>query len=152
MSTDRAALVDLVYASCALLDAEAYESWLGLCAPDFRYRITAYSDEIGKEMVWLDQSLEQLRVRFEDLPRHLVVPGTYRRHAGRCREIERSEARVRMESSVIVYHTDPQGTSRLFAVVTYHDDIALDGAAPRLAERTVRMDTRRLEFSPSTIL
>ena len=145
-------LAGLVYRSCRLLDENRFDEWLTLCTPDFHYRITAYSTEIRKEMEWLNHDLELLKTRFDDLPNHVVVKGTYRRHASMCEEVERANGIALMDSSVIVYHTNLSGASRLFAVVRYGDKIALDGETPLLAERVVRMETRSLEFSPTIIL
>ena len=37
---------EVIYRACLLLDAEKVPAeWLGLCAPDFKYRITTYSPE-----------------------------------------------------------------------------------------------------------
>jgi methanesulfonate monooxygenase small subunit len=44
------AVRDLIYRSCLRLDAGDFPGWLELCAPDFRYTITAYSPGIRKEM------------------------------------------------------------------------------------------------------
>ncbi len=145
-------LVGLVYRSCRLLDENRFDEWLALCAPDFHYRITAYSTEIRKEMEWLSHDVELLKTRFDDLPNHVVVKGTYRRHASMCEEVERANGIAKMDSSVVVYHTNLSGASRLFAVVRYGDTIALGGETPLLAERVVRMETRSLEFSPTIIL
>ncbi len=145
-------LAGLIYKSCRLLDENRFDEWLALCTPDFNYRITAYSTEIRKEMEWLNHDFELLKTRFDDLPHHVVVKGTYRRHASMCEEVERANGIAKMDSSVIVYHTDLKGASRLFAVVRYGDTISLDGETPLLAERVVRMETRSLEFSPTIIL
>ena len=152
MSTDRTAVTDLIYQSGVLLDEEKYSDWLKLCRADFRYRITAYSHEIRKEMVWLEHDLPGLDARFTDIPNHVVYWGKYRRHVGMCEEIERVNGRAMMESSVIVYHTDLKGDSSLFAVVKYRDAVTVDGDKPLLADREVQLDTRFLPFSPTTIL
>ena len=40
---DRAAIEELVYASCLLLDEHKYNDYLALCDDGFRYTITAHS-------------------------------------------------------------------------------------------------------------
>ena len=152
MTADRTTIIDLIYTSCVLLDEKKYEEWMALCTPDFRYMITAYSEEIRKDMIWRDLDLEELSALFKDLPTHIVMPGGYRRHAGVCREVGRTNGRVNVETSVIVYHTDLQGASKLFAVTKYLDEVAADGDRVLLANRQVRMETRRLDFGPSTVI
>ena len=116
VNIDRQAAQDLIYRSCILLDDERYEAWLGLLTPGFRYRITAYSEEIRKEMTWLDHDVGELKTLFENLPAHVRVLGTYRRQVGVFEEIGRDDETVRLNSSVVVYHTNPQGASKLYAM------------------------------------
>tara|TARA_B100000676_G_scaffold138019_1_gene136641 strand:- start:1804 stop:1980 length:177 start_codon:yes stop_codon:yes gene_type:complete len=44
----------LVYRSCLRLDAEDFEAYLELFAPEFEYRISNYSVEIRKDQRWMD--------------------------------------------------------------------------------------------------
>ena len=152
VSFDRHAAQDLIYRSCTLLDDERYEEWLELLAPGFRYRITAYSQEIRKEMTWLDHDSGELKTLFENLPTHVRVLGTYRRQVGVFEEIERDEETSRLRSSVVVYHTNPQGASKLFAVARYIDTVVHEGDEARLGAREVRLETRQLEFGPHVII
>ena len=57
-----------------------------------------------------------------------------------------------MESSMVVYHTDLQGISNLFAVARYVDLIDITGEHLRLSDREVRLETRLLDFGPHVIL
>ena len=113
MSIDRQAVQDLVYKSCILLDAARYDEWLDLLEPDFRYRIVAHSEEIRKDMVWLDHDPEELKGLFKNLSSHIRVLGTYRRQVGVFEEVERSDDTIQINSSVVVYHTTPAGASKL---------------------------------------
>ena len=54
-------LAALVYESCDLLDASEFDQWMQLCVPDFRYRISTYSHEIRKEMLWADYDFGRAR-------------------------------------------------------------------------------------------
>ena len=152
MTIDRQAAQDLIYRSCILLDDERYEAWLELLAPGFHYRITAYSEEIQKEMTWLDHDAEELKSLFENLPAHVRVLGTYRRQVGVFEEIGRDQETVKLNSSVIVYHTTPPGASKLFAIARYLDTVSVEDGAYRLAAREVRLETRQLEFGPHVII
>ena len=145
-------LAALVYESCDLLDASEFDQWMQLCVPDFRYRISTYSHEIRKEMLWADYDLVELGNLFKGIPGQLVALGTYRRHVGQCREVERDDRFSKMESSLVVYHTDLQGKSNLFAVARYVDLIDIMGEHLRLSDREVRLETRLLDFGPHVIL
>ena len=145
-------LRELIYRSCVLLDCKDYDGWLALCAPTFRYSITAKSPEIRKDMVWLDHDRSELETLFANLHLHVVVPGDYRRHVGMSRETSRSNNRIKMESSVLVFHTTLEGASSLFAIATYRDVIGADGKKALFYAREVRMETRQLPFGPHVIL
>jgi len=151
MLLDRHAVQDLVYRSCILLDAARYDDWLELLVPQFRYRIVAYSEEIRKDMVWLDHGPDELKALFKNLTSHVRVLGTFRRQVGVFEETERSDNTIRIASSVVVYHTTPAGASKLFALAHYNDVAVLNGE-PRLQERTVHLETRQLDFGPHVIL
>ena len=51
---------ELIYRSCLLLDAEDFDGYLALYAPDCHYKITAYGPEIRKDMTWLDLDRDRL--------------------------------------------------------------------------------------------
>src|SRR5882757_11355437 len=75
MSTDisraelRAAVEDLIYTGCAYLDEQRFDAWLETTAPEFRYRITAYSPDIRREMIWLDHDRQALAAMIDLLPK-----------------------------------------------------------------------------------
>ena len=58
MSAD--AVKDLIYQSCLVMDDERFDEYLALCTEDYQYKVTAYSPELRKEMVWLEQSRTDL--------------------------------------------------------------------------------------------
>ena len=152
MSIDRQAVQDLVYKSCILLDNVRYDEWLALLTPDFRYRIVCYSEEIRKDMVWLDHDPGELKVLFKNLSSHVRVLGTYRRQVGVFEELERSDDTIHINSSVVVYHTTPAGASKLFALARYEDVAAISGGELWMKHRTVRLETRQLDFGPHVII
>lgn len=132
---------------CRLLDGEDYETWLGSCSADFHYAIQAYSPEIRREVLWLDQNRGGLRLLFEQLPLHERYKGTFRRALGWTDLAGGADAgTVTSESALSVYHTDVHGTSVLYCVARYRDEIHIENGCPLLRARTVLMDTRRLPF------
>ena len=52
-----------------------------LCTEDYQYKVTTYSPELRKEMVWLEQSRTDLGAMFEMLPEHVKPDGRFTRHA-----------------------------------------------------------------------
>ena len=136
----------LIYRSCLRLDEGDLPGWLDLCAPEFRYTITAYSPEIRKEMTWLDHDRDGMEGLFKMLPKHNSDHSPLTRHASVYvveRDEERNEATA--ITSVVVYRTALDGgATDLFAVGKYFDTVSLEGEAPLLAGRNVRLDTREL--------
>ena len=138
------AVRELIYRSCLRLDAGDFPGWLELCAPDFRYTITAYSPEIRKEMTWLDQDREGLEGLFKMLPKHNSDHSPLTRHAS-VYVVERDGDEATAVTSVVVYRTALDGgATDLFAVGKYFDTVSLQGDTPLLTGRNVRLDTREL--------
>ena len=142
----RNTIEELVYRSCLALDARDYKGFLALCEDDFRYAITTYSPEIRRDMVWLDHDRKGMETLFANLPRHNSDHSPLTRHATVYTvEVEANAAKV--ISALQVFRTTLDGgATELFAVGRFHDTVKLNGAAPRLAQRTVRLDTRLLGY------
>lgn len=137
---------ELIYRSCLYLDNQEFALWLELCAPEFRYTITAYSPEIRKEMVWLDHDREGMEGLFKMLPKHNSDHSPLTRHASvYLVDYDDTGQEASVVTSLAVYRTQLDGGStELFAVGKYFDTVALVGDAPLLASRNVRLDTREL--------
>jgi methanesulfonate monooxygenase subunit beta len=145
-SEQRLAIEELVYRSCLALDARDYKAFLSLCEPDFRYTVTTHSPEIRRDMVWLDHDRKGMETLFTNLPRHNSDHSPLTRHAT-VYTVESDGAVAKVVSALQVFRTQLDGGStELFAVGRFHDTVALDGEAPRLARRLVRLDTRQLGF------
>jgi methanesulfonate monooxygenase small subunit len=142
----RKTIEELVYRTCLALDARDYTAFLGLCADDFRYTITAYSPEIRRDMVWLDHDRKGMETLFTNLPRHNSDHSPITRHATVYTvDVDGSEARV--VSALQVFRTALDGgATELFAVGRFHDRVRLNGAGAKLAQRTVKLDTRLLGY------
>ena len=143
---ERAAIEELIYKSCMLLDGQDYKGYLDLCDEGFRYTITTHSPEIRKDMVWLDHDKKGMHTLLTQLPRHNSDHSPLTRHAtvysvavdGNGREAE-------VITALQVFKTDLDGgATALFAVGKYVDQVTLAGAAPKLAKRVVKLDTRML--------
>jgi methanesulfonate monooxygenase small subunit len=145
-NAERYAIEELVYRSCLALDAGEFKAFLALCTPDFHYTISAYSPEIKREMVWLDQDRKGMETLFTNLPRHNSDHSPLTRHAT-VYTVEPDGGLAKVVSALQVFRTQLDGgATELFAVGRFHDTVALDGGAPKLARRLVRLDTRQLGF------
>ena len=143
----RQAIEELVYRSCLALDDRDFKGFLALCDDEFRYTITAYSPEIRKDMVWLDHDRKGLDTLLTNLPRHNSDHSPITRHATVYTVDTAGEAAANVVSALQVFRTQLDGgASELFAVGRLIDTVKLDGAAPRLAKRVVKLDTRLLGY------
>ena len=138
-------LRDLVHHSCLFLDDSNWEAYLDLCTDDFTYRITAFSPELRKNMVWLEQDRAGLTNLFENLENHVTLKGRFLRHVN-VALIERDDEHGvgRATSTFFVIHTGLDGVSEMFAAGRYNDTIHMSGNRPLLRTREVTLDTRDL--------
>ena len=134
----------MIYRSCISLDKGVFAQWLDLCAPEFCYTITTYSPEIRKEMVWLEHDCEGMEGLFKMLPKHNSGHSPLTRHASvYLVEYGEAEKEASVVTSLVVYKTQlDEDTTELFAVGKYFDTVSLEGDAPLLTRRNVRLDTR----------
>jgi methanesulfonate monooxygenase subunit beta len=145
-AAQRYAIEELVYRSCLALDAGEFKAFLALCTPDFRYTVSAYSPEVRREMVWLDHDRKGMETLFTNLPRHNSDHSPLTRHAT-VYTVDANGSEAKVVSALQVFRTQLDGgATELFAVGRFHDTVALDGEAPRLARRLVRLETRQLGF------
>ena len=128
------------------LDDKQFSASLDLCDPAYRYKITAYSPEIRKDMTWLEHDKAGMQGLFANLPKHNSDQSPLSRHVTVYTVTpsdDESEAEV--ISALQVFRTTLDGgTTELFAVGKIHDRVTLSGDAPKLLSRNVRLDTRML--------
>lgn len=137
---------ELVYRSCLALDERDFKGFLDLCDPSFRYKVTVYSPEIRKELIWLDHDRAGMESLFNTLPRHNSDHAPLTRHAT-VYTVKTGSDQAEVVSALQVFRTALDGgATELFAVARLLDTVRLDGGNPRLAGRVVRMGTRQLGF------
>jgi len=134
---------NLIYSSCETLDRRDFEGFLGMCAEQFRYRVSAFVPEAGRELTWFDQSRSDLEVTFKNLPQHVRLPGEYFRQAT-VQRISRSDGVIYAVTSVLAVYTDDDGVSRLFAAGRYQDSLVVEVQRLKLRERHTVLQTRDL--------
>lgn len=141
MSPDK--IRELIARSCMAMDREDFKSYLTLCAENFRYRISAFSHELRRKMLWLDVDRSGLEGIFLMIPQHVRLQGTMRRLVS-VYTIESKVDDKALVTSSLVTHTDLTGKSLLFATGEFVDEVDVGGEAPRLITRDVVLDTRML--------
>lgn len=143
MSVSETTVQNLIQRSCLTLDNNDYDGYLGLLSDGMRYRVVAYSEELRKEMVWLDHDQGEMKHLFKMLPKHVTLQGSFFRHVVPC-SIQLGDQGWRAISSLMLVHTDLDGNSKLMAVGRYHDEFIEQSDQLRLARREVRLETRVL--------
>jgi len=148
---------ELVARAALALDDEDFTGFLALCTGDFRYEVRTWSPELRKWMTWLAQSRSELEALLGALPEHLRRRGRLLRHlgptivdAGAPGPGAESAGTLLATTSFAIFHTDPDGRTRLWVVGRYRDRIVVGAAAApgtpglRLAAREAVLDTRDL--------
>lgn len=138
---------ELVYRSCQLLNQNDYDGFMECCGESFRYKITAYSPELLKDMTWQDVDRKELYTHLKLIEKHVSDPALLTRHsaAGRISYRE-GDKQADVETPFQVYRTTLDGgETKLLAIGTYVDVVDIhDAEAPTLLSRNVRLDTRQL--------
>ncbi len=135
---------EIVGSAALALDAEAFDDFLALCTPDFHYQVRVTSPELGQDMIWLEQTREELGKLFSALPEHLTRQGQLTRQVSVANTIEAADS-LRVTSTFSVFHTDNNGRTAVMAVGRYHDEIVIDDKGElRLRRRDVDLHTRDL--------
>ncbi len=145
---DRHAISELICNSCTTLDDKQFSAYLELCDPAFNYKITAYSPEIRKDMIWLEQDKAGMQSLFANLPKHNSDQSPLTRHVSVYTVRQDAAAgQAQVVSALQVFKTSLDGgTTELFAVGKLHDLVRLGDAGPKLLAREVRLQTRMLGF------
>ena len=130
------------------LDDKQFNAYLELCDPAYRYKITAYSPEIRKDMTWLEHDRAGMQALFANLPKHNSDQSPLTRHVSVYTVKEDAAAQqAQVVSALQVFKTSLDGgATELFAVGKLHDLVSLSGAGPKLLAREVRLQTRMLGF------
>jgi methanesulfonate monooxygenase subunit beta len=137
---------ELVYRTCIALDDRDFKGFLALCDPGFRYKVTAYSPEIRKDLVWLDHDKKGMETLFTNLPRHNSDHAPLTRHAT-VYTVKLDGSQAEVVSALQVFRTALDGgATELFAVARLVDTVKLDGGKATLASRLVKIGTRQLGF------
>src|SRR5256714_14152279 len=129
----RRQIEELVYRSCLALDDGDFKGFLELCDASFRYKVTVYSPEIRKEMVWLDHDRKGMETLFTNLPRHNSDHAPLTRHAT-VYTVKVDGAQAEVVSALQVFRTALDGgATELFAVARLRRQVKPGRGSPKRA-------------------
>ena len=134
----------LIHTSCLCLDDGDWDGYLGLCSDKFTYRITTYSAELRRDMIWLEQDRAGMADLFSNLENHVTLQGRFLHQPSVAATEHKGDGAVRVVTTFLLVYTDLEGVTNLFAAGRYNDVIDVSGDSPLLKERDVRLDTRDL--------
>jgi methanesulfonate monooxygenase small subunit len=142
----RKQIEELIYRSCLAMDDRDFKAFLALCDAGFRYKVTAYSPEIRKDMTWLDHDRAGMEALFTQLPRHNSDHSPLTRHAT-VYTVKMNGQTAEVVTALQVFRTALDGgATELYAVARLVDTVKLNGGEPKLAQRVVKVETRQLGY------
>jgi methanesulfonate monooxygenase subunit beta len=142
----RKQIEELIYRSCLAMDDRDFKGFLALCDAGFRYKVTAYSPEIRKDMTWLDHDRAGMETLFTQLPRHNSDHSPLTRHAT-VYTVKVNGQTAEVVTALQVFRTALDGgATELYAVARLVDTVKLDGGEPKIAQRVVKVETRQLGY------
>lgn len=141
---DRLAIQDFVHRSAALLDDEKLDEWIGLFDDNGTYELCAYSPEIRKWMIWWKSDRASLAAQLKEVNQHVRDPASRRRVVG-TPMVEIRGDRARAVSPFAVYRTTPDGSTNLYLVGRYEDQLMKKSGVWLYVEHKAITDTRMLE-------
>lgn len=139
---DREQVRTLVVRAARLIDEGRWGEFLDLLSRDATYILQARSEELGRDMTWLEADRAELATLFKEYPQH-VRDKARRTHLVTPEEIEIAEGLGKAFSAFAVFRTDLAGQSELYAVGHYEDELVLEDGAWKLRCRRVKVTTRQ---------
>ena len=145
---------DSILRSCLFLDDEQWLRWLDLCLDNFQYKITSYSPEIRKDMIYFSGDHGELRSMTEMLPKHNTEHSPLKRHASVYTvDLSSDGASAEAVTSVVIYQTMldgvnshiDSGETRLFCAGRYIDTLIVEEDTAKFVSRELRLENRRLD-------
>ena len=145
---------DSILRSCLFLDDEQWLRWLDLCLDNFQYKITSYSPEIRKDMIYFSGDHGELRSMTEMLPKHNTDHSPLKRHASVYTvDLSSDGASAEAVTSVVIYQTMldgvnshiDSGETRLFCAGRYIDSLIVEEDTAKFVSRELRLENRRLD-------
>jgi len=124
------------------------EAWPDFFTEDGAYRITTReSVQRGFRMALFScTGIGQIRDRVTALRKaNIFEPHNYNHILSRPRLVRQADGSIGGRTNFVVYRTMHDGPQSRFAVGCYRDVIVEDGGVPKLKERSVVLDSRRVD-------
>ena len=140
---DQETIRTLISNSAKFLDDENYAQFTELFLKNGRYLLVARSDEIGRDMTWLDMSRDELVALLEESHQH-VHDLAKRMHIVSVDQImfDELDNSAQVQSSFAVFRTDTAGNTEVYAVGRYCDNLERNGEVWRIKKRCVNVEPR----------
>nr|Q9RBG4.2 RecName: Full=2-aminobenzenesulfonate 2,3-dioxygenase subunit beta; AltName: Full=2-aminobenzenesulfonate dioxygenase small subunit; AltName: Full=AbsAb [Alcaligenes sp.]AAF14228.2 AbsAb [Alcaligenes sp. O-1] len=145
---DTVSIAEFLYTNADLLNQEQFDSWLEQCSNDFSYRITTFSEELGRPMDWMDKDKSGLAHYLQNANNHERYTGRLRRHLAMPRVTKQADSSFEVRTAVAIYVIEMNGETALYGIGSYVDNVMSESSGLRLTSRVVTLDTRRLQFGP----
>lgn len=145
---DTVSVAEFIYSNADLLNQEQFDSWLEQCSTEFSYRITTFSEELGRPMDWMDKDKGGLAHYLQNANNHERYTGRLRRHLSMPRVTQKADSSFEVRTAVAIYVTEMNGETALYGIGSYVDSVKSEASGLRLTARIVNLDTRRLQFGP----
>lgn len=143
----REQITELIYKSFLSLDELNFSRYLELCHPEYNYKIGAYSPEIRKQMTWLEESRDSIKLLFESLPKH----NTDHSRLARLGNVYLVNQEANGDWSALTFlqvfrTTLDGGATELFAIGKIKDKIRTSDDGLKLLDRDIQLETRMFGF------
>lgn len=137
---------ELIADLCLCLDRNDYKGYLAMCDADFNYRITAYSPEIRRDMLWFEKDKKGLEAMVGLLPKQNMDRTPLTRHFNMCVISPSPQGDThQVRSTLQVFRTEHDGgETSLVAIGEYLDKVRIMSDRAFLVDREVRLQTRML--------
>ena len=142
---DVEAVRDLVQRTALLLDREQFDDWIGLCAADGTYELSAFSTEIRRWMTWQLSDRATLTKMLSEVNEHVRDPAR-RRHVVGYPLVRIDGEEGSATAAFSIFRTTPEGRSSLYMVGTYEDQLVKRSGIWLYKSHKVIVDTRMLDM------
>ena len=150
---DMESIRTLISSSVKFLDSKNFIKFTELFLENGRYLLVARSDEIDRDMTWLDMTRDELAALLKESKQH-VHDLAERMHIISVDQILFGglDDSAEVHSSFAVFRTDIAGVTEVYAVGRYSDSLERVGRVWRIKERCVNVQTRLFRIPTPTPL
>jgi 3-phenylpropionate/cinnamic acid dioxygenase small subunit len=134
------------YADC--IDEERYEDWPELFLPSASYRIVTREQLRDKLRIGVMECRNRAMMRdriYSMRNANIFAPHHYRHLLGSIRVVSEADGVAKVRSGFALVRIMGDGRTDLFLSGAYVDEIDLQGEQPRFAQRTVVLDSSRVD-------